>query len=659
MLRIFVANEGNRCALDVATTDNVGKVKDRVQDVFQIDTRSSGEKKFVVLSYHGSELQDNWEFGDIGIMAGATLRCSLKEEVTPKLYVNTSYNDETVEVTQEIKFHSASVRDLRSIISFETGLPVTTFRLLTVDGVEMFDPIKIDDYGIELGSRVTLNTWDGWNEFLKACMIGHTSQVIHHMSQDEMIVRYQSRVALFIAAHHGHMDLATAMLRNGVRSDEAVGDHPSREWCSSSHVEAYSTPVHEAVVTGQLSILRIFVYHNICCVTCKDGNGLTPLNIALRRQKRDVAVYLLTKQWSNVQFNSMTLPLTIYSHIRKWCDRAKERVMLIHGPGRSSMRFRRTKQGGALCGQGVQVDGFTESGLNSHSKGRSYEQMKNKSLVLVRKYMSHDDPETEVTPVTKLPRIQAVKTPSLVTFYRRKALEKKNTRQSTEDLNRHISRRFNEKNIRGNLPKIVERNSSQNELNKDETSRSSYVHTPGTGRKRTKLEVLPKLEQSSNPSFSKSFAEKEKERKTRKKDANMESLIPLPIMSTDTAPERPFYFCRSHRDNIPRLTVDLYEDVTGTTTWERAIESLTIASTFTEKPWLHQVRLAMSLSKQHVKKLGKGSKVRRKRDRAYRPISTSHTSESTNSQKDIGENKERDYETQLITNNEMTVDVLS
>jgi len=39
-------------------------------------------------------------------------------------------------------------------------------------------------------------------------------------------------MSLYIAAHYGHIDLATTMLRLGARPDEPVGVHPSREWCS-------------------------------------------------------------------------------------------------------------------------------------------------------------------------------------------------------------------------------------------------------------------------------------------------------------------------------------------------------------------------------------------------------------------------------------------
>ncbi|PIK42715.1 hypothetical protein BSL78_20439 [Apostichopus japonicus] len=329
------------------------------------------DRKYVVLSYQGADLDDEWILGDIGIQAGITLRCGFREEVTPKLYAYCAYNDETVEILEEIDLSKHTVANLRTMITRRTGLPVTTFRVITKDKREMFDDNLLDKYDIELQDTVRVETWDGWNEFLKAAMIGQTAQVMYHMSQEDSINKFQARVALFIAAHHGHMDLASSILRLGVRSDEAVGDHPIREWCQSSHVDAYRTPVHEGAEHGQLSILRIFVFNNICCVTCKDGNGLTGLNVALRKQQREVALYLLTKQWSNVQFSALSLPLTIYSQIRKWCDKAKEKVLLIYGPSRSTIKEKKvTRKNGARAGQTVHVDGYTDSMMNSNPKSR-------------------------------------------------------------------------------------------------------------------------------------------------------------------------------------------------------------------------------------------------------------------------------------------------
>jgi len=50
--------------------------------------------------------------------------------------------------------------------------------------------------------------------------------------------------------------------RLGVRSDEAVGEHPVRSWTTadSRHVDSFKTPIHEAAESGQLDILRCFVH---------------------------------------------------------------------------------------------------------------------------------------------------------------------------------------------------------------------------------------------------------------------------------------------------------------------------------------------------------------------------------------------------------------
>lgn len=50
------------------------------------------------------------------------------------------------------------------------------------------------------------------------------------------------RVALYIAAHYGHVDLAVNLLKCGVKADEPVGDHPKRLWCKddkSGHIDRH------------------------------------------------------------------------------------------------------------------------------------------------------------------------------------------------------------------------------------------------------------------------------------------------------------------------------------------------------------------------------------------------------------------------------------
>nr|XP_054748968.1 protein ANKUB1-like [Lytechinus pictus] len=655
MLRIFVVCNKLRYTFDTDATDTIATLRESVCDTCQIDTRGgkNGEQKFVVLQYQGADLQDTWKLGDIGIVAGSTLRCFLREEITPKLFVYCVYNDEKVEILEEVRFDSDYVAALRSIISRRIGLPVTVYRILDPNGREMYDGNLLSMYDISLGCTVRLETWDGWNDFLRAASIGHTTHVSHNLSQDESIAKFQMRIALFIAAHYGHMDLASAILKMGYRSDEAVGDHPTKEWCASTHIESKKTAVHEAAEHGQLSILRIFVYNNICCVTCKDGNGLTALNVALRKQKREVALYLLTKQWSNVQYSALILPLTIYSKVRKWCDRAKDKVLLVHGPDKSSMKYKRTtRQPGGLCGEGVYVDGLVKSSQNTNPKrGSEISKTKKKKQREQRRLTTAMTSFTGATgsssPDPRLPRISGVRTPTLVATYRER-LRRKNEDEdeyegemSNEDSRfadlreklRPRSKSFNHERTLA-LPQIGQkprpRSSSQQENGLadiravsaapssidigTERGKMAYIQTTGTGSRRSRRPKQQQISESMpakpilvehKPSIAKKesrFDRMEKFRRQRKKASKMDSSIPLPPVSKNSV-HRPFFFAQNEDDNIPRLTVDLYDEVNGKTTWERALEALTIASVFEEKPWLQRVRMAMVLSRNHVRRI--------------------------------------------------------
>jgi hypothetical protein len=97
--------------------------------------------------------------------------------------------------------------------------------------------------------------------FLNSCIKGYHKQVIKTMSQDEIIRQYQARVALYLAAHYGHYDLANSMMNLGARPDRPVGEHPSRQWCAninSKKPEYLRCPIHEAVQSGQLKIVTLF-----------------------------------------------------------------------------------------------------------------------------------------------------------------------------------------------------------------------------------------------------------------------------------------------------------------------------------------------------------------------------------------------------------------
>ena len=88
------------------------------------------------------------------------------------------------------------VGEIRSIIAGRLGIPVSVFRL-SYDaprersansaasrkanrsgaksgrkGKELYDTNTLDYYEIEIGSKVTLDLWDGWNELILSAIAG-------------------------------------------------------------------------------------------------------------------------------------------------------------------------------------------------------------------------------------------------------------------------------------------------------------------------------------------------------------------------------------------------------------------------------------------------------------------------------------------------------
>ena len=70
-----------------------------------------------------------------------------------------------------------TLNELRSLVSNKTGLPVGVFRLVTENGREMYDGHCLEEYGIDVGCTVCLQSIDGWNDIINLCVMGYTPQV--------------------------------------------------------------------------------------------------------------------------------------------------------------------------------------------------------------------------------------------------------------------------------------------------------------------------------------------------------------------------------------------------------------------------------------------------------------------------------------------------
>lgn len=166
--------------------------------------------------------------------------------------------------------------------------------------------------------------------------------------------RFQLRVALFVAAYLGHLDLAGWLLKRGLRAEEPVGVHPYRQWCyQTAHPEAVKCPVHTATEQGHLLILKLFISSCVLNLTCPDTEGRYPLKIAIQCGHMDCVRYLSTKLCSVVSLPYLALPMNIYLQIKRWVrlgeDRAASKRCQWHRP---PLRAR--------VGDTVLVDGFTQ-----------------------------------------------------------------------------------------------------------------------------------------------------------------------------------------------------------------------------------------------------------------------------------------------------------
>ncbi|OWK06212.1 hypothetical protein Celaphus_00013034, partial [Cervus elaphus hippelaphus] len=193
------------------------------------------------------------------------------------------------------------------------------------------------------------------------CLLGQKLQVQRYLSNEGPVLKYQKRVALYIAAFYGYIELTEWALKQGVRPHEAVGVHPYRAWCQEAlHTDVSKCPIHAAAEAGQLLILKAFVNCSVLCLDCRNAAGQTPLTIACKHKRKDWVLYLLSKMWSPVSFPKISVSMRIYIKIKQWVLRAQS-----HNLNKGQRCGARVL--GARVGDVVMVDGFTKPKMTSKS----------------------------------------------------------------------------------------------------------------------------------------------------------------------------------------------------------------------------------------------------------------------------------------------------
>ncbi|XP_007938374.2 protein ANKUB1 [Orycteropus afer afer] len=361
-MRIFIAFEGSFEPFDVSANETVEAVKLMIKDYFHIPLSEDKQgRRYLELMYAGAALKDNWSIGDVGVSFCSTLKCFVKEEDKPVLHVFNAVTQETMPITESISLLGKKVSDLRTLITLRCGFPVSVYCLRTPEGLEMYDCNTLRDYQTEIGITLRLDVWDGWKEFLMGCLLGQKLKVQRYLSEEGPVHKYQKRVALYIAAFYGYIELTEWALKQGVRPNESVGVHPYRAWCHEAlHADVSKCPIHAAAESGQLLILKTFVNCSVLCLECKNAAGQTPLTIALKHKHKDCVLYLLNKMWSTISFPKISISMRIYIKIKKWILRAHSRSL-------NKTQLYRARVSGARVGDTVMVDGFSKPKMTSQS----------------------------------------------------------------------------------------------------------------------------------------------------------------------------------------------------------------------------------------------------------------------------------------------------
>ncbi|XP_073332563.1 protein ANKUB1-like [Pagrus major] len=511
-MRVLICFEGSCEPFDIPPDMTAGDMKQMVKETFLVQLSDDKQvRQYLELSYGGAALQDSWALSDVGITSGSAIRCLIKTERRPVMCVFNAVTGETLPIMGSKALLHTSVARLKTVVSMQSGFPVSAFRLSTSTGVQLYDCNQLQDYDIKIGITLRLDTWDGWVEFLQGCLRGHRYTVQSHLSEKKPVMRFQLQVALYIAASLGHLDLADWLLERGMHAEEPVGVHPYRQWChQTAHQDTGKCPIHIAAESSQLLILKLFITKNPLMLACRDPAGRDPLKVALQRGHRDCVRYLANKLCSVVSLPNMSLPMRIYLQVKLWVSLGQKRAASNRCQG-TCAAFK------ARVGDTLLVDGFDQPIMSSKSRkavtkrSRGLKAKALQSLTPISNLLSPSYLPSKTAP-PRLPALQSVK--------------------------------------HGDLKEMMKKR------NQDLKSREDAL-----------------LEEDSRGKFT----------------------LP-PITSRESIP-RPVFVGVSPK---PPCIPESFSLHCGRTPRENAVHCLTIASTFTEKPWLKQLSIARTLIRKHV-----------------------------------------------------------
>uniref|UniRef100_A0A8C6U1I0 Ubiquitin-like domain-containing protein n=1 Tax=Neogobius melanostomus TaxID=47308 RepID=A0A8C6U1I0_9GOBI len=170
-MKVLICFEGSFVHYNVSPEITVKSLKQMKTLLLQLD-EDQHVHHYLEMRYCGAALWDNWTLRDVSFTSGRTIRCSIKREQKPIIYILNAVVGETIPIIGTPAMLHMSVGQLKSIVSAQSGLPVSVFRLSTDNSVELYDCNNLQDYDLEAGTCIHLDTWNGWLEFLQGCLLG-------------------------------------------------------------------------------------------------------------------------------------------------------------------------------------------------------------------------------------------------------------------------------------------------------------------------------------------------------------------------------------------------------------------------------------------------------------------------------------------------------
>lgn len=196
---------------------------------------------------------------------------------------------------------SMTVDALKINLEIIAGIPKPLQRLMYLDEGDMEDNSTLQHHDIVSGAKITMTIWRTWMHLLQACVKGELDKVIKlgvtpdsdyrdpnstfmsEKKREEWFFERQS-VALYVAAHRGHVDIIKQLISAGADVSKTT--------------KCGRTALHVAAAVGQDACVDLLLKYGAGeLIKTEDNLGKTPLLLASEWGHKSSERRLFLFQW--------------------------------------------------------------------------------------------------------------------------------------------------------------------------------------------------------------------------------------------------------------------------------------------------------------------------------------------------------------------------